>query len=351
MRVDELDFELPEELIAQAPLEERDASRMLVLDRATGGIQHRAVRDLPRELPPSLLVFNDTRVIPARVHGRKESGGRVELLFVTKLRDEGPAELWLALGRASKGLSAGTRVLVEDPSTDLRVVEKRETGEVVVRIEAEGGALAALERLGEMPLPPYIRRSSGAADRERYQTVFAAKPGAVAAPTAGLHFTDRLLGELEAAGHRIARVTLHVGLGTFLPVKVDDLDHHPMHEEVYEVTEEAARAIREARAEGRPVVAVGTTVVRTLESAALDGGLVEPGLGRTRILIQPPYAMRVVDGLVTNFHLPRSTLLALVMAMGGVEPVRAAYAEAVRARYRFFSYGDAMLLRPLPRHR
>jgi S-adenosylmethionine:tRNA ribosyltransferase-isomerase len=226
------------------------------------------------------------------------------------------------------------------------VVAHREGGEVEVVLDTGGAPLMdVLERVGRVPLPPYIRREAGAEDRDRYQTVYADAPGAVAAPTAGLHLSERLLEELRAGGHRMARVTLHVGPGTFQPVQATDLEGHAMHAERYVVSEEAAQAIRDARAEGRPVVAVGTTVVRTLESSVGDDDAVRAGAGSTRLFIRPPYRFRVIDALLTNFHLPRSTLLALVMAFGGIEPVRRAYVEAVRERYRFYSYGDAMLIR------
>jgi len=340
--VDELDYELPEELIAQAPLPERDASRLLLVDE---GVAHHHVRELPALLPPALIVVNDTRVLPARLLGKKPSGGKAELLLVERLRSEAGAEVWRALGKASKGLRAGHAVLLDGLRAE--VLRRDEGGTLEVRLEAPDVG-AAIERLGAMPLPPYIAREVEPSDRERYQTVFAEEPGAVAAPTAGLHFSERLLAELDAAGHRLSRVTLHVGPGTFRPIKSSSLEEHPMHEERYEVPETTAAAIDEARREGRPVLAVGTTVTRTLEAAA-DGDRVRVGPGRTRLFIRPPYAPKVVDHLLTNFHLPRSTLLALVMALAGVSETRAAYAEAVRARYRFFSYGDAMLLRNLRR--
>jgi len=349
VRVDELDYELPEELIAQAPPEARDGARLLVLDRGVSGVAHRAVVDLPSLLPPSLVVLNDTRVFPARLFGRKESGGKVELLLVERLGAPGEEERWLALGKASKGLRPGMGVAIDGGGLSARVEARRPDGSLEVTLRAEAGeVLTAIERVGRVPLPPYVARDPDARDRERYQTVFARELGAVAAPTAGLHLSERLLAALEAAGHRVAHVTLHVGPGTFAPVKVEDLGAHPMHFERYEVSEAAATALAEARHEGRPILAVGTTVVRTLEAAADAEGRVPPGKGRTDLFIRPPYGFRVVDSLLTNFHLPRSTLLALVMAFGGVEPVREAYAEAVRARYRFFSYGDAMLLRGAP---
>jgi S-adenosylmethionine:tRNA ribosyltransferase-isomerase len=340
VRADDLDYELPEELIAQRPAEDRDGSRLLVVDAGREGVEHRAIRELPELLEPALWVVNDTRVLPARLRGHKPTGGAVELLLVEP-NGEGT---WRCMGRASKPLRPGLAITIGEGFV-ARVEGKLDGGMIAVRFEHEGPFEEALEAHGEIPLPPYVQRDAEASDRERYQTIFADRPGAIAAPTAGLHFTDALVAALEAAGHRFTRVTLHVGPGTFRPVKVDDLSEHPMHEERYEVPAEAAAAIADARADGRSVVAVGTTVVRTLESAASVAGTVVAGSGRTDLFIKPPFAPRVVDHLLTNFHLPRSTLLALVMALGGEAPLRAAYAEAVRARYRFFSYGDAMLIR------
>lgn len=340
MRTDDLDYELPEELIAQRPTADRDGARLMVVDAGSVGVDHRAVRQLPELLEPALWVVNDTRVIPARLHGHKPTGGAVELLLVEPIGED----TWRCMGRASKPLRPGLVVTIAEGFT-AHVEGKLDGGMVEVRFETEGSFEESLEAHGEMPLPPYVQREAEADDRERYQTIFADRPGAIAAPTAGLHFTDALVAALEAGDHRFARVTLHVGPGTFRPVKVDDLDEHPMHEERYEVPPAAAEAIASARAEGRSVVAVGTTVVRTLESAARPDGTVDARSGRTDLFIQPPYAPKVVDHLLTNFHLPRSTLLALVMALGGEAPLREAYAAAVRERYRFFSYGDAMLIR------
>ncbi len=363
--VEDLDYELPEALIAQHPLAERDGARLLALSRATGDVRHAIVRELPRLIPPSLVVVNDTRVIPARLLGvKRRTGGRVELLLLERVRSAGAGagavvhgdavagdvERWRAIGRASKGLAEGVEVVVGAADGEARVelvatvVAREGEGELVVELRAAGGVAAALERVGRVPLPPYIRRDPVGADRERYQTVFAERDGAVAAPTAGLHLSRRLLDELAAAGHELARVTLHVGPGTFAPIRVARLSEHAMHGERWEVSDEAARAVARAKREGRPVLAVGTTVVRTLESAADDDRVVRAGAGETRLFIRPPYRFRVVDALLTNFHLPRSTLLALVMAFGGAERVRRAYEEAVRAEYRFFSYGDAMLI-------
>lgn len=343
MRADQLDYDLPDALIAQEPPAERDAARLLLLDRQADGVEHRALRDLPGLLPPSLFVFNDTRVIPARLRGLRDTGGKVELLLVERLSGEGSEERWLCMGKPLKSLRPGLVLRFGDLSAR---VELRRADTLEVTLSAPQGVMAALEAGGELPLPPYITRPVEGADRERYQTVFADKPGAVAAPTAGLHFSEQMLSALAEHGHRRAFVTLHVGPGTFLPLNADDLRDHRMHSERYHLPEATAEAIAEAKREGRPVVAVGTTVVRTLESAADADGKLTTGWGSTQLCIYPPYAFKVVDALVTNFHLPKSTLLALVMALGGEDLVRRAYAEAVRAQYRFFSYGDAMLVRP-----
>ncbi|MEM1416519.1 MAG: tRNA preQ1(34) S-adenosylmethionine ribosyltransferase-isomerase QueA, partial [Myxococcota bacterium] len=330
------------------PTARRDAARLLAVDAGRGVAGHAGVRDLPRLLAPALVVVNDTRVRPARLHGRKASGGAAELLLVERLGVDGARERWAALGRSNKGLPAGQRLFFPDaeaPLLEAEVGERRPDGTREVRLAAEGELADVLERLGEMPLPPYVRRAAGPEDRERYQTIFAREEGAVAAPTAGLHFTPELVAAMEEAGHRFASVTLHVGPGTFRPVRVEHLNDHPMHAERIAVPEATAEAIAAAREEGRRVLAVGTTVVRTLEARATGEGRVAAGKDRTRLFIKPPYRARVVDDLLTNFHLPRSTLLALVMALGGEAPVRAAYAAAVQKAYRFYSYGDAMLLR------
>jgi S-adenosylmethionine:tRNA ribosyltransferase-isomerase len=335
--IEEFDYELPHELIAQEPLGERDASRLLMLPREEGPIRHTMVRELPRLLRRGdVLVVNDARVIPARVHGHKEAtGGKVELLLVEPL---GGAD-WLALGQASKPLRAGA--VVEAHGARIAIVEARGEGEFVVRLPVEGDALwRYLDDAGEMPLPPYIERPVRPEDRERYQTIFARQRGAVAAPTAGLHFTPRLVEELRTSGIEIVPVTLWVGPGTFLPVRVRRVEEHRMHRERYEVPAATADALGAAR--GR-IIAVGTTALRTLE-AAHDGHAVRAGPGATDLFITPGYRFRAVQGLFTNFHLPRSTLLMLVAAFAGLPRVKAAYAEAVERRYRFFSYGDAMLI-------
>lgn len=368
MRRELFDFELPPERIATHPAAARDGARLLVLDPARGTLEHGDVRELDaRVAPGTLLVVNDTRVVPARLLGTKElTGGRVEILLVRRLGEAAilergrsiPAERWRAMGRSSKPLRPGARLAfaaraggsnaghvvlraqIEERSTDDGLLD-------VLLFTPDASPIdAALEAAGHMPLPPYMHRADEDADRERYQTVFARVKGAVAAPTAGLHLSNELLDRLEKKGVLRASVTLHVGLGTFQPVTVEDLDDHPMHTEVYEVPEETAQAIDAARARGAPVLAVGTTVVRALESAALRDrpGSVRAGAGETRILIQPGYDFQVVDQLLTNFHLPQSTLLALVSAFAGRERVLEAYRSAVENGYRFFSYGDAMLI-------
>jgi S-adenosylmethionine:tRNA ribosyltransferase-isomerase len=332
VNVADFDYELPQELIAQAPLEERDASRLLVLPRGEGEIQHRSVRELPALLAEGdLLVANDARVIPARLRGRKQgTGGKVELLLVEPL---GGAD-WLALGQAGKPLRAGQRVEVLGSAVE--IVQIREGGELVVRLPLEGDALwRFLDEAGELPLPPYIRHAPGAQDRERYQTIFARERGAVAAPTAGLHFTPALVARLRERGVGLAFITLHVGPGTFLPVRAQRTEDHRMHRERFVVPAGTAQAMEAASR----IIAVGTTALRALEAS---GG--RPGEGATDLFITPGYPFRTVDGLFTNFHLPRSTLLMLVAALAGLPRIKQAYREAVARRYRFFSYGDAMLI-------
>jgi S-adenosylmethionine:tRNA ribosyltransferase-isomerase len=340
VKIAQFDYPLPEELVAQEPLEPRDASRLLVVPRE-GTFEHLVFRDLADRLQPGdLLVLNDTRVIPARLVGTKASGGRCELLLLEPL--DPTRARWRALGQSSKPLRPGTRVAFGALTGEVEAALGE--GFFDVRFDLAGDALdAAVEREGRMPLPPYIRRAPREEDRARYQTVIAREPGSAAAPTAGLHFTPELLARLDARGVERATVTLHVGPGTFLPVRGDDLDAHVMHEERYDIPPATADAFAACRQRGQRIVAVGTTVVRALESACSEGGL-RAGPGRTRIFIRPGHEFRAVDALVTNLHLPRSTLLVLVCAFRGRERVLAAYAEAVAQRYRFFSYGDAMLL-------
>ena len=342
MKPSDFDYELPERLVAQDPVEPRDASRMLVLPRRGGPLLHRRFSDLPEMLEPGdLMVVNDTRVIPARLRGRKQSGGRCELLLVTPLGGAA-SDRWRAMGQASKPIRPGS--LLEFGSLSALVEAGEGEGFFAVRFDRGGAALLqALEREGLTPLPPYIRREPTAADRERYQTVLAREPGSAAAPTAALHFTEGLLDRLAARGVERVAVTLHIGPGTFLPVRTDHLETHRLHAERYHVPEAAARAFAAARSRRGRVVAVGTTTVRTLESA-FDGSSLVPGWGETELFIRPGHGFRTVDALVTNFHLPRSSLLMLVCAFGGREPVLSAYGEAVQRGYRFYSYGDAMLV-------
>jgi S-adenosylmethionine:tRNA ribosyltransferase-isomerase len=342
--ITDFDYHLPSELIAQEPLPERDASRLMTLDLETGAIGHRVFRDLPELLRPGdLLVTNRSRVIPARLLGRRASGGEAEVLL---LKDVGDGR-WEAMVRPGRHLRPGQRVGVDD---DLTVVVETEAlaedGRRQVRLLSRArDVAAALERCGHVPLPPYVKRPDRPEDRERYQTIYAREAGSVAAPTAGLHFTEGLLERLRARGVETAEVILHVGPGTFRPVTVERVEDHRVQAEPYLVPEETAEAVARAHARGSRVIAVGTTVVRTLESAAAArGGAVASGAGETDLVIVPGFPFAVVDGLVTNFHLPRSSLLLLVAAFAGRERVLAAYAEAVRSGYRFYSYGDAMLV-------
>lgn len=336
-------YELPDELIAQRPLPERGASRLLCLDGMSGEVAHRGFRDLPTLLRTGdLLVFNNTRVIPARLWGRKASGGAVEIL-IERLTGESTA---LAHIRASKSPKAGSVLYLAqsqggEPGDDGLRVTGRDGGLFAVEADRPLGEL--MLAYGHMPLPPYIEREDDAADRDRYQTVFAARDGAVAAPTAGLHFDEAMLHELDSLGVHTTAVTLHVGAGTFQPVRVDDITQHHMHAEYLEVGQDTCDAIAVARTRGGRVVAVGTTAVRSLETAAASGAL-SPYQGDTQLFIHPGFRFRCIDALITNFHLPESTLLMLVSALAGHEAVMAAYREAVRERYRFFSYGDAMFV-------
>lgn len=345
MQRTEFSYHLPEELIAQAPLAERSSSRLLCLDGADGSVSHRVFRDLPQLLTDKdLLVFNDTRVMPARMFAAKETGGRVEIL-IERLTSEHSALVHL---RSSKKLREGTRLyLAQDEhaaATDVSVeVGPRQEPLFTIRSENPLGPL--LTQFGHMPLPPYIERADEPADRERYQTVYARREGAVAAPTAGLHFDEALLRELTELGVEQAHVTLHVGAGTFQPVRTDDIRDHDMHREYLEVNQAACDAVRETRARGGRVIAVGTTAVRSLETAAAQGEIA-PYTGDTQLFIYPGYRFQCVDAMITNFHLPESTLLMLVSAFSGKDAILAAYDEAVRERYRFFSYGDAMFLQP-----
>jgi S-adenosylmethionine:tRNA ribosyltransferase-isomerase len=332
-------YDLPDQLIAQQPLAERSASRLLALDGATGALTDRQIRELPGLLAPGdLLVFNDTRVIPARLFALKDSGGKVELLLERPL----PGLNALVHARASKALRPGMALQSRGGTID--VLEKR--GDLWV-IELPAPALEFFELYGQMPLPPYIRREPDPADSTRYQSVFARHRGAVAAPTASLHFDDGLLAELSLRGVQLAFITLHVGAGTFQPVRTDSVGAHVMHAEFVEVNAAACAAVAAARLRGSRVIAVGTTVVRALESAA-GGGTLAPYIGDSSLFIVPGFRFKVVDAMVTNFHLPESTLLMLVSAFAGRDAVLAAYRHAVESGYRFFSYGDAMFITPAP---
>ncbi|MFO1477993.1 MAG: tRNA preQ1(34) S-adenosylmethionine ribosyltransferase-isomerase QueA [Verrucomicrobiota bacterium] len=355
MRTADFDFDLPPDRIAQAPAADRDGSRLLVLDRSRGSIEHRAFRQLPGYLRPGdVLVLNDSRVIPARLRGvNGRTGGRFEILL---LEEESP-NIWWTMMRPGRRARPGTRIGLVAPggapaAVEAVVLDSNDEGHRRVEFTGVRNISEVLDTLGELPLPPYINRGDGLHpdDQERYQTVYARPPGSVAAPTAGLHFTAPLLRQLRESGIEVQSVTLHVGLGTFAPVKSDSLEDHRMHEERYEIGADAAAAINRARGEGRRIVAVGTTVVRVLESAAAPEGSVPAGAGRTSIFIHPPRNFRVTGAMLTNFHLPKSTLLMLVSAFAapgstrGRDLVLGAYAEAIREGYRFFSYGDAMLV-------
>lgn len=354
MRVDLFDFELPEDLIALRPARPRDSARLLHVP-SKGAFEDCIVRDAPSLFRcGDLLVFNDTRVIPARLKGVRDRDGNVVAVEATLMKRLSPSE-WTALAKPGKRLKPGDHIRFgagEDRACmlgalDARVAAKGEEGELTLAFDLSGPDLdAAIAAAGAMPLPPYIagKRGEDEQDHADYQTVYAAKDGAVAAPTAGLHFTDELLGAFAEAGVEQTRVTLHVGAGTFLPMKADDTADHVMHAEWREIPEAAAEAINRAKAEGRRVIAVGTTALRSLESAAGEDGLVAVASGETDIFITPGYRFRVVDGLWTNFHLPCSTLFMLVSAFTGLERMRAAYAHAIAQRYRFYSYGDASLL-------
>jgi S-adenosylmethionine:tRNA ribosyltransferase-isomerase len=350
-KTSDFDYELPPELIAQQPLPQRDAARMLVLRRATGAITHDIFARLPGHLRAGeVLVLNDTKVIPARLMGHKSTGGAVECLLIEQL----DASRWRALARPAKRLHPGTEVaFTADAQYARRTTEplrasvesKRAEGEVVLRFTGSSDLAADLERIGHAPLPPYIRHGHDEpADRERYQTIYAQRPGAIAAPTAGLHFSRATFDALAQHGVRVHRLTLHVGLGTFKPVTVENVEEHRMHIERFDVPLETAQAVNAAKREGRRVVCVGTTTVRALESVADEDGQVRAGASETDLFIHPPHRFRVADALLTNFHLPRSTLLMLVCAFAAREAVLRAYAEAIRERYRFYSYGDCMLI-------
>jgi len=339
-RTSDFDYALPPSLIAQEPLPDRAGSRLLMLDRASGSIRHARFPDLVELVAPEdVLVLNVSRVIPARLHGKRESGNEAELLLVREL----PDGTWLAMGHPGGKLKPGRTVRFGVDSA-AEIVEVLGGGLRRVKFTGSLDAAATLAQYGTVPLPPYIRRPPRPEDRERYQTVYAAHDGSVAAPTAGLHFTPELLEQLKQRGTALAMLDLQIGPGTFKPVEVDDLADHPMLPEAYRVSDETAEIINGRRKAGGRVWAVGTTVVRTLETVGAPDGTVRPGTGDTSLFIHPPYTFRAVDRLLTNFHLPRSTLLMLVCAFGGYEQVMGAYREAVKERYRFYSYGDAMVV-------
>ncbi|MBN1436933.1 MAG: tRNA preQ1(34) S-adenosylmethionine ribosyltransferase-isomerase QueA [Sedimentisphaerales bacterium] len=350
MKTDELNYDLPEELIAQQALANRAESRLLVIDRQSDKLEHRQFKDIGDYLRAGdCLVVNESKVIPARFYARRASGGKIEGLFL-ELSEEGH---WQVLLKNAGRLKVGETIElvrpgqvkdeVREAEVGLRVVERLGGGEWRLAFEGKGDYLGVLEEYGVTPLPPYIKRAAENDDIGRYQTVYAKRPGSAAAPTAGLHFTEELLGQIAAMGIRTAKVTLHVGLDTFKPVTSERLADHPMHSEHYLLDEENAGIINEARKAGGRIVAVGSTSVRVLETLGQDGEIAA-GQGATRLFIMPGYEFRVVDAMITNFHLPRTTLLAMVCAFGGTERVLGAYREAVRERYRFFSYGDATLL-------
>ncbi len=348
MLLSELQYDLPPELIAQNPVDRRDASRLMVLDRTTGTIRHGVFSQLPTVLPPGcLLVVNDTKVLPARLRMHRASGGKVEGLYL----QESPAGGWEVMLTGAGRLREGEELVFELGARRLRLLERIDAGVWRAEPVPGGPTVEILAECGRPPLPPYIARKGelsekqAASDSERYQTIYASRPGAVAAPTAGLHFTPELFEQLDAADMRRTTVTLHVGAGTFAPIRCENLADHPMHAEWYSCPTGTADAVNAARSEGRPIVAVGTTSVRVLETRADESGRISPGEGWTRMFIYPPYRFKAVDAMVTNFHLPGSTLLAMVFALAGRENVLAAYNEAIRERYRFYSYGDAMLIR------
>ncbi|MBR2797868.1 MAG: tRNA preQ1(34) S-adenosylmethionine ribosyltransferase-isomerase QueA [Clostridia bacterium] len=338
MKLSDFMYDLPEERIAQTPVEPRDHSRLMVIHRDTGDIEHKHFYDIIDYLNPGdCLVINETKVIPARLYGERPTGGAVEVLLLKQL---GPKR-WETLVRPGRKLKPGAEVSFGDGRLKCRVMETTDVGGRIVEFECEGSFEAALDALGEMPLPPYIHEKL--ADRDRYQTVYAKQDGSAAAPTAGLHFTPQLMDRIRDKGVDIVPVLLHVGLGTFRPVKVENIEEHEMHSEYFEVTQDAADRVNAARQRGGRIIAVGTTSVRTLESAAEDGRLVAKR-GDTNIFIKPGYRFQLVDALITNFHLPGSTLIMLVSALWDRERVLAAYKTAVEDEYRFFSFGDAMLI-------
>ena len=342
MNVKDFDYVLPEELIAQDPLEDRSGSRLMVLDKKTGEVEHRVFKDILEFLKPGdCLVLNNTKVIPARLFGVKEGTmAKIEILLLKRREND----IWETLVKPGKKAKPGTKIIFGEGLLVGEVLDIVEEGNRLIKFHYEGIFEEILDQLGQMPLPPYITHELK--DRNRYQTVYAKYDGSAAAPTAGLHFTEELLEQVKAMGIRIAEVTLHVGLGTFRPVKVENVLEHHMHSEFYMVSKEAADIINSTKANGGRVISVGTTSTRTLESAAAEDGTLKETSGWTEIFIYPGYSFKVIDGLITNFHLPQSTLVMLVSALAGREHVLNAYKEAVKERYRFFSFGDAMFIKP-----
>jgi S-adenosylmethionine:tRNA ribosyltransferase-isomerase len=343
MHISDFDYELPEELIAQQPLARRDASRMLVLDRSQRNCLDTSFASIPEYLQPhDVLVLNDTRVFPARLEGKRvPSGGAVELLLLREIEPH----LWECLARPARRLNPGARVVLGNSSLYGEVTESRDHGLRLVRFESDEPLSNVIDKVGRTPLPPYIKRAaSSVADRDRYQTVYASKPGAIAAPTAGLHFTSQLLQDIKDRGVRVAKITLHVGYGTFEPVRVEDVKRHRVAPEWFSISAKAAQSINKARNDGGRIVAVGTTTTRALESSVASDGKLLSHSGLADLTILPGYAFRAVDALLTNFHLPCSSLLLLVSAFAGPELTRDAYRHAVKKCYRFYSYGDCMLI-------
>lgn len=341
MKVSDFDFYLPEELIAQHPLEKRDTSRLMVLDKKTGKIEHKIFKDILDYLNEGdTLILNNTRVMPARLIGSKEgTGGKIEFLLLKRIE----GDKWECLAKPGKSARPGRRFEFGEGKLKCEVLEVLETGNRIIEFEYEGIFEEVLDSLGEMPLPPYIHERLE--DRERYQTVYSKETGSAAAPTAGLHFTEELLKEIEGKGVNVAYLTLHVGLGTFRPVKAETIDEHVMHSEFYQLSKETADIINNTKKNGGRVISVGTTSTRTLETIGDENGMVRECSGWTDIFIYPGYKFKVVDNLITNFHLPESTLIMLVSALAGQEHVLNAYKEAVEEKYRFFSFGDAMFIK------
>ena len=341
MRIEELDFNLPASLIAQYPSSQRGDSRLMVIDRRSGEIQHRDFQDLGDYLRPGdLVVMNNTRVLPARLFGKKETGGKCELLLIPSRN--GPREEWEALIKDARKIRPGTRIQFGEGFSG--VILEVKGGKVKIRFTAGGEVMDLLQKFGHTPLPPYIRRPDEPQDRERYQTILAEKDGSIAAPTAGLHFTHGLLQSIQDRGVHLGRITLHVGIGTFAPVRIQEIEDHTMEPEWVEIPNKVAQTIEETKNTGGRLIAVGTTTTRALESAADSQGAVQPGQHLARLFIYPGYCFRIIDALITNFHLPKSTLIMLVSALVGRDVLMKAYQEAIVKKYRFYSYGDAMLI-------